>query len=773
MLSPSALSYAAKASRCASSTRTGFLQPPLPQSAPLQSAAQRPKAALGTSLPRTPSQATGRMQRNLTSSHSTAAAICSALHSAEADVLVIHHEPQDCAAPRGGTTFATPPSPEPATRQPPSRGHLSFSPAMNMNMQSGSQAALPLSRSQSRGRRPSTAALRRMHGLRAMRAASHVRRPGTAVSEGAGTVELRRKQHSHLTRYRRAMMHALHADDLLEQLGLSKSPLAGGVSGGGGLASASEPPPPSQHSWKSAQVEAELEAAREELAAAALEERLHAPGAETAPDAAERAAGGMDAETAARAGRFPSMLAEGHAAGSLRSVLHERAAAAQAVSTDALKEVWSADRADGESRSAALLRSLRALLRENTELMHAVCLPASRKKSRRLQGDKAPAGDSLARTAIPGVEPAHAPSCTHDMSSPPATEAIAPLWPQGIGVLEATASGHTVRAAKWLKGEPAITDEDETELFGLEHRESSSDGSPPAPLALAAQHHADAAHHAGVAAALPRPAVSPQDIGQECGSVRNPACMRGGTQATARASTVKGSESSAGRGSVCTPPQHGRPSSVQARAKNSDAAVARTLGGDTENCSSTPVPGLRMLLGVLGDMTQREREAARPPPLPLPPAEVAAEATLQWRLQRVWLLTYMPALQRLEMLVQFTEWGFAERAERVVGTWEAAVAAVQGREAALAALAEVTQEAEKAAPSVALLQSCTGRAQQLLLATEWVHVAKEALQQEAGVPLTFRGQQYPPAGALGKAALAEMCDQMMAQSMKAAAEKLA
>lgn len=47
-------------------------------------------------------------------------------------------------------------------------------------------------------------------------------------------------------------------------------------------------------------------------------------------------------------------------------------------------QVWTADRAAGESRSAALLRSLRQLLRENTELMHELCLPAPRKRSRRL-----------------------------------------------------------------------------------------------------------------------------------------------------------------------------------------------------------------------------------------------------------------------------------------------------------------------------------------------------------------------------------------------------
>lgn len=47
-------------------------------------------------------------------------------------------------------------------------------------------------------------------------------------------------------------------------------------------------------------------------------------------------------------------------------------------------QAWTAGRLPGESRSAALLRSLRQLLRENTELMHALCLPAARKRSRRL-----------------------------------------------------------------------------------------------------------------------------------------------------------------------------------------------------------------------------------------------------------------------------------------------------------------------------------------------------------------------------------------------------
>lgn len=91
---------------------------------------------------------------------------------------------------------------------------------------------------------------------------------------------------------------------------------------------------------------------------------------------------------------------------------------------------------------------------------------------------------------------------------------------------------------------------------------------------------------------------------------------------------------------------------------------------------------MQALLGVLDTTTQRERDAARPPPLPPPPPAVAADFTArtQWRLLRVWASLHMPALQRLEMLVQFTEWGFSERVEGVLDAWERAAAAVACRE---------------------------------------------------------------------------------------------
>lgn len=104
-------------------------------------------------------------------------------------------------------------------------------------------------------------------------------------------------------------------------------------------------------------------------------------------------------------------------------------------------------------------------------------------------------------------------------------------------------------------------------------------------------------------------------------------------------------------------------------------------------CIASPAR-VQALLGVLDSVTQRERDAAQPPPLPAPPADMAADFTrrTQWRVQRVWDVMHMPALQRLEMLVQFAEWGFAERVEGVLDAWEAAAAAVSTREAALAAL---------------------------------------------------------------------------------------
>lgn len=120
--------------------------------------------------------------------------------------------------------------------RPPSRAHLSFSPAMEMH--SGARVAQIPGTAQSRTRRPPSAALRRTRSVRALRAASMVRRPDTAASDDPVAQDLRRKQHSHLMRYRRAMMKALGAEELLQQLGLGSSTAGGGSGSPGQWASA-------------------------------------------------------------------------------------------------------------------------------------------------------------------------------------------------------------------------------------------------------------------------------------------------------------------------------------------------------------------------------------------------------------------------------------------------------------------------------------------------------------------------------------------------------
>lgn len=100
-----------------------------------------------------------------------------------------------------------------------------------------------------RVRRPPTATLRRMRSLHAMRAASQIRRPDTDAAAKPHARELRRKQHTHLMRYRRAMLEALDADDLLQQLGLGSSPRGGGGTSPGTCVSCT-PPLASQHVWK-------------------------------------------------------------------------------------------------------------------------------------------------------------------------------------------------------------------------------------------------------------------------------------------------------------------------------------------------------------------------------------------------------------------------------------------------------------------------------------------------------------------------------------------
>lgn len=103
MLSPSALSHAAKACRSdpAHSTRgpsTGRPIQTTPASPWTQSALQQStKPVPAGTFTRVPSQATRRLQRSLTSSHSTAAAIYTALQSAEADVLIVHKSQVCCA----------------------------------------------------------------------------------------------------------------------------------------------------------------------------------------------------------------------------------------------------------------------------------------------------------------------------------------------------------------------------------------------------------------------------------------------------------------------------------------------------------------------------------------------------------------------------------------------------------------------------------------------------------------------------------------------------
>lgn len=112
---------------------------------------------------------------------------------------------------------------------------------------------------------------------------------------------------------------------------------------------------------------------------------------------------------------------------------------------------------------------------------------------------------------------------------------------------------------------------------------------------------------------------------------------------------------------------------------------------------------MQALLGVLGAVTQMEREAARPPALPPPPAEVAGDFTArtQWRLQRVWTTLRMDAMQRLEILIQFATWGFSEQVEGVLDAWETAAAAVTAREAALSSLVAVRPHLPTAATACA------------------------------------------------------------------------
>ena len=83
----------------------------------------------------------------------------------------------------------------------------------------------------------------------------------------------------------------------------------------------------------------------------------------------------------------------------------------------------------------------------------------------------------------------------------------------------------------------------------------------------------------------------------------------------------------------------------------------------------------------------------------------------------------------------------------------------------------MAQEAQKATPDVAMLNSSTGRARQLLLVTQWVHDAAKNLKDKAGAMLTMGGKMYPPATALHAAALSEFCDRMVSRAAEVVASQ--
>jgi hypothetical protein len=64
-------------------------------------------------------------------------------------------------------------------------------------------------------------------------------------------------------------------------------------------------------------------------------------------------------------------------------------------------------------------------------------------------------------------------------------------------------------------------------------------------------------------------------------------------------------------------------------------------------------------------------------------------ARVQWRVRRIWDLLRFTALQRLDMLIAFAQWGFADKVESELDAWERAAAAVMAREKVLADVVEV------------------------------------------------------------------------------------
>lgn len=132
------------------------------------------------------------------------------------------------------------------TRRLDSRPHLAFTPAVDIDTRGSDLRSPQAHASPPRTRRPSSATLRTMRSLRAMRVASQIRRPDTAASPHPHALELRRKQHSHLMRHRRAMLAALHADELLQEVGQGWPPHDGSADGAS-LSGAEGTVPPSQH----------------------------------------------------------------------------------------------------------------------------------------------------------------------------------------------------------------------------------------------------------------------------------------------------------------------------------------------------------------------------------------------------------------------------------------------------------------------------------------------------------------------------------------------
>lgn len=101
-------------------------------------------------------------------------------------------------------------------------------------------------------------------------------------------------------------------------------------------------------------------------------------------------------------------------------------------------------------------------------------------------------------------------------------------------------------------------------------------------------------------------------------------------------------------------------------------------------------------------MTSKQAAASRVPPLPAPPAALAADAAAaaQWRLRRLWDVLECPPLQRADMLLWICGGGEggaaaatdpAARAAAYLDAWETAAAATLAREAALAELLKVRQ----------------------------------------------------------------------------------